>query len=259
MAGLGGPPVLVPTICTYGAYFSSPEIDPFSGNYEAVLEPYLIDTMNAAATQTPASVPQQIYAASQQGEPTAFLLWHATPGLAEDHDPGRVSLIHSVSHYASQMGRPASKWDYRTFANQGDVSYGTAPLAVWDHTYLHLAPAVYVTSAAAIDTFLVGDPNVTLLGPYGAGNAGTEIIHCRKTVYFPTPYVGLLLSADISLVEAWNQLRGAIVDDVAEAACWPIIDWLRAAIVQFIPNTHSALMVPDPYVGPPPTLPPATP
>ena len=58
MAGFGGPPNLVPTICTYRAYFSSPETDPFSGGYVAVLEPYRIETMNAAATQTPASVSQ---------------------------------------------------------------------------------------------------------------------------------------------------------------------------------------------------------
>ena len=74
MSSLGGSPDLVPTICTYCAYFSSPETDPFSGGYEAVLEPYRIDPMNAAAYKTPARVSQHIYAASQQGDPTVFLL-----------------------------------------------------------------------------------------------------------------------------------------------------------------------------------------
>ena len=142
MAGLGGPPDLVPTICTYRAYFSFPKTDPFSGGYKAVLEPYRIDPMNAAAAQTPASISQQICTASNQGDLTAFLWWHATPGLAEDRDPGRISLLHSVSYYASRMGRPSCKWDDGTFANRGDVSYGTAPLALWDPTYLHLAPSV---------------------------------------------------------------------------------------------------------------------
>ena len=72
MAGLGGPPNLVPTICTYRAYFSSPETDPFSGDYEAVLEPYLIDLINAAAKQILVSVSYQIYMESQKGYPTAF-------------------------------------------------------------------------------------------------------------------------------------------------------------------------------------------
>ena len=156
MSGLGGPPVLVPMICMYRAYFSSPETDTFYGDYKAVLEPFLINPMNAATTQTLAIVSQYIYTDSQQREPTAFLLWHATPGLAKDRDPSRVPLLHSISHYASRMGRTASKWDDRTFANRGYVSDGTAPLAVWDPTYLHLAPSVYVPIATAIDTSLAG-------------------------------------------------------------------------------------------------------
>ena len=74
MAGLGGPSYLVPTICTYRAYFSSPETDTFSGGYDAVMNPYLIERMNAAATQTLASVSQHIYTVSHQGDPTTFLL-----------------------------------------------------------------------------------------------------------------------------------------------------------------------------------------
>ena len=74
MAGLGGQPDLAPTICTYHAYVSRPKTDPFSGNYEAVLDPYRVEPMNAAAALTPASVSHQIYAASQQGDPTTFLL-----------------------------------------------------------------------------------------------------------------------------------------------------------------------------------------
>ena len=144
------------------------------------------------------------------------------------------------------MGCPARKWDDRKFSNRGDVTYGTAPLAVWDPTYFRLTPFFYVPSAAAIDTSLDGYPNVTLLVPYGAGEVGDKIIRCCKTVYFPAPYVGLLLSEDISPVEAWNRLRGAIVDAAAEAACQPIINWLRAAIIRSGPNTHSTIVVPDP-------------
>ena len=103
MAGLGGPPNLVSTICKYCAYFAFVETEPFFGGYEAVLEPYRIDPMNAAAAQTLASFSQHIYSAIQQGDPTAFLLWHATPGIAEDWDPGRISLPHSVRYYAIRM------------------------------------------------------------------------------------------------------------------------------------------------------------
>ena len=99
MAGLIGQPDLAPPIRTYRAYFSRPKTDPFSSDYAAVLEPYCVDPLNAAAAPPPASVAQQIYAAIQQGDPTAFLLWHATPGLTVDRDPSHVSLLHSVSYY----------------------------------------------------------------------------------------------------------------------------------------------------------------
>ena len=232
MAGLGGQPDLAPTICMYRSYFSRPETDPFSGNYEPVLDPYCVDPMDAAATLTPVSVSQQIYAANQQGELTAFLLWHTTPRIAKDWEPGRVSLIHSVSHYTSWTGRPPCRWDKGTFANRGDVSHGTAPLVDWDPTYLHLSPAVHVLSAAAINTSLAGDANLTLLGPYGAGDVGVETIRCRKTVYIPAPYVGLLMGDDLTSIEAWHRLQGAIVNAAEEEACQPLIDCLQAALVR---------------------------
>ena len=125
---------------------------------------------------------------------------------------------------------------------------------MWYPTYLHLALAIYVPSAAAIDTSIAGDSNITLLGPYGAGDTEVKIIRCCKTVYVPTPYVGLLLIADVSSVELWNRLCRAIVDTAAEAACRPIINWLRATIVRSGPNTHSALVVPEPLVPLPDAL-----
>ena len=47
-------------------------------------------------------------------------------------------------------------------------------------------------------------------------------------------------------VEAWQRLRGAIVDAAAEDACRPIVDWLQAALVRSGPDALSTLMVLDP-------------
>ena len=186
------------------------------------------------------------FSASQQGDPTAFLLWHATPGLAVHRDPGRISLLHSVSHYASQMGRPPCRWDNKTFANRGDVTFGTAPLAQWDPAYLHLATAVHVLSSAMIDAAIARDADLKMVGPYREGDAGVESVCCRKTVYVPAPYVGLLLSGDLTPVEAWKRLRRAIVNAAAEDACRPIVNWLRAALTRSGPDALSTLVVPDP-------------
>ena len=129
MAGLINQPDLAPPIRTYRAYFSRPETDLFSGDDTAVLDPYCLDPMNTASAPTPVSVSQQIYAASQKGDPTAFLLWHATPRLMVDRYPGCVSLLHLVSYYASRMGRPRCRWDNKTFTNRNNVAYGTDPWA----------------------------------------------------------------------------------------------------------------------------------
>ena len=126
------------------------------------------------------------------------------------------------------------------------MSYGTAPLDQLDPAYLHLAPAVLVPSVAVIDAAIARDPDLKLLGPYGAGDVGVENIRCRKTVYVTAPDVGLLLGSDLTPVEAWQRLRGAIVDAAAEDSCRPIVDWLRAALVRSGPNALSALRVPEP-------------
>ena len=65
-------------------------------------------------------------------------------------------------------------------------------------------------------------------------------------MYVPAPYVGLLLCADLTPVEACNRLQGDIVDAAAEDDCRPLIDWLHAAIVRSVPNTYSAVIVPEP-------------
>ena len=61
-----------------------------------------------------------------------------------------------------QWGGPPCRWENETFVNQGDVSYGTAPLDQWDPAYLHLHPAILVPSAAVIDTAIDGYPDLKL-------------------------------------------------------------------------------------------------
>ena len=100
--------------------------------------------------------------------------------------------------------------------------------------------------SAAIDTSLTEDSNLTLLGTYGMGDAGVEIIRCCKTVYVLPHTSYRLLCADLSPVEAWNRLRGAIIDAAEEDACRPLIDWIHAVIIRSGSNTHSALIVPEP-------------
>ena len=86
------------------------------------------------------------------------------------------------------------------------------------------------------------------------GDAGVEIIRFRKKVYVPVAYVSILLCAEISPVEGRNRLRGEIVGAAAKALCRPLIDGLRASILRSGPNTHTALVVPEPSVPLPDAL-----
>ena len=55
-------------------------------------------------------------------------------------------------------------------------------------------------------------------------------------------------------MEAWQRVRGAIVDAAAEDACRPMIDWLRAALTRSGPDAPSPLVVPEPLAPLPDAL-----
>ena len=65
-------------------------------------------------------------------------------------------------------------------------------------------------------------------------------------MYVSAPYVGLLLSGDLTPIKAWQRLKGAIVDAATKDACRPIVDWLRAALTRSVSDAFSTLVVPDP-------------
>ena len=68
--------------------------------------------------------------------------------------------------------RPPCCWDDETFANRGDVTYSTAPSAQWDTAYLHLALAIHVPITTVIKAAISEDPDLKMLGPYGAADTG---------------------------------------------------------------------------------------
>ena len=118
-------PGLVPPLATYHEYFVRAETDAFCGHYASVLHPYYTETENAAATTTPAEFVQKIYAAEQEGVPTALIQWHRSAGGKGAH----IALIHSVSSYPPHMGIPPSPWDDLSFALKVEVTCGAVRCA----------------------------------------------------------------------------------------------------------------------------------
>ena len=62
--------------------------------------PYRIEVVNHASSITPPDISNQIFAATNGGDPNTFLLWLTTPGIDITDDLGRVTLLHTVSQFA---------------------------------------------------------------------------------------------------------------------------------------------------------------
>ena len=90
MATPTGPPSLVPPTTSYRDYFTRAETNTLRGRYAVVLVPYAIYPAAAAA---PANFVRLIYAAAQEGVPTAFLKCHqGSRGRGAE-----VALLHLMS------------------------------------------------------------------------------------------------------------------------------------------------------------------
>ena len=127
------PPILFYPMNTYWDYLSRTETNTFCGRYAAVLAMHSTDPASATATTAPANMAWLIYAASQEGITTKFLLWHQG---ARGRD-AQIVLLHSVSKYTSMMGLTLPYWYDRSFASNGDIACGTIACANWLPESIH--------------------------------------------------------------------------------------------------------------------------
>jgi hypothetical protein len=102
------------------------------------------------------------------------------------------------------MGLPATPFDNVALAFLGDlVQHQAPPSVIWKGTNFHvLTPQVRVPTTLMMDQFLAAVPNDTMLGPYQDGDAGTEIIRTRRTMFLPPKYVSLFIDRSLTPREA---------------------------------------------------------
>ena len=117
------------------------------------------------------------------GDPTAFLLWHQTPGFDPGDNPGRLSLVHLISWYDARIGHPTSPWNDEAFGTRGDVVMGTVSCVYRLLAYMCQANTVVCLMAGAMDAALAGDVEATLFGLYVSGDAGMEQVKTQYAVY----------------------------------------------------------------------------
>ena len=158
-------PGLVPPFKTYREYFASEETNLFTDNFAAVMAPYALYPANATAAHEPAALAQQVYSSTMAGDPTAFLLCHPTLGFDSGDDPGRLSLVHSISRYDARISRPASPWDDEAFGTRGDIVMGLVSCVRWLPAYMRQTSTVVALTAGAMDSALAGDVDAPSLVP----------------------------------------------------------------------------------------------
>ena len=165
-------------------------------------------------------------------DPTAFLLSHPTLGFDSGDDPGRLGLVHSISRYDARISRPASPWDDEAFGTRGDIVMGSVSCVRWLPAYMRQTRTVVALTAGAMYSALAGDVDAPLFGTYAVGDAECEQVKTRYAVYVPPPLVGRLLGREFTACQAWDRVRGAIIDLGIEEECKPLVDWLRVSLTR---------------------------
>ena len=126
------------------------------------------------------------------------------------------------------MGLPESPWDNSSFPSMGDITCGTIACTNWPRANLRqIGYTVYVFTDLYINTALVVNPNVNLMGPFTSTDANVEPLCVHNKIYLPTPFFRLFLERDLTPMEAWTRFCGVIADGGLEADCLPIFDWLH--------------------------------
>ena len=71
-----------------------------------------------------------------------------------------------------------------------------------------------------------------LFGLYMMGDGKCEQVKTRYAVYVPPSLVGHLLGRELTARQAWDRVRGAIIDLGIDVECKPLIDWLRVSLTR---------------------------
>jgi hypothetical protein len=225
----------------YSTFFSDANHDAFNGDYAAALAPYDVPLQGNANLLSPEQVKNLVVGARAQRVPTAFLLLH----------DGLLHVYLQVDKFYPSLGRPASPWDDKLFAQKGELHRNQAVLVEWKNDYFHqLNQQILVPVPATIDATFAGQPELELLGPYAQGEAGTELIKVRRTCFVPPKYVGMFLGEPLTPKAAWERVRGLIVIDGLEEACRPLVKYLQAALTRSGANGEPALALSEAPTAP---------
>ena len=111
-------------------------------------------------------------------------------------------MLHSIYHYVPRVGMPALPWDELYFSSKGEVTCGTVGYTNWPIVSLHqIGVTIYVLMTEAINTVLARKTSMNLMEKFSTENAGVNVIRGCKTIYLPTPYMGVFMGGGSCLLK----------------------------------------------------------
>jgi len=202
------------------------ESDPYGGEYAPVYTAHRVDVAAGGA----GTIDEEVIDASWLSDDVNrfYLLFDATTGGS------RTYVLHSAFQVPTPVGRPGSEYAGEVVAQYEDVNdMGGSYVRVPDNMFEVFGDTVRVPTVATMGASVAAmAAGVHFLGPYPAGTADTEVVRTRISVWIPPRYVPLVLGAHLSPKELWETVGQAIIDDGLEAACKPLLDYIRAALIE---------------------------
>jgi hypothetical protein len=221
----------------YWDNFANVGNDPFNGQYQQVMSPYEVPSVNA---MTPTNVRNLAYTAKDQGLPTAYILYHESDS--------RIHVYVQLDKFSTRMGMAPTQWDDDVFAAKGELNDNHQITVLWRNDYFQQTPGIRMPSNELINNSYAADNDVIHLGPYNANKANTSIHHVCKTCYIPPKYVPLFLAKPLSPREAWVTVQSQIEIDDNTNSCMALTKFLKATITHSTANAQPVVAVADPNV-----------
>ena len=140
-------------------------------------------------------------------------------------------LLHHMARYPSRLGETspfAGKWFITGGQPVGGVhiTYNVPP------ELLGVSAPIQVYTAERIQRELANDIDTTTLVPEPTPDnvADIELISTRRAMWIPHQYASLCVEENLSPVEVFNRVYGALLQDGVTSECKPLVDFLRAQL-----------------------------